>query len=148
MLDSKHLNSVLNNLETYDEEFVEVLDKIIKLGVSVARNTEELLEELTDYNYDAVYQINITDLNFNFWLKISKGSIVYKKGINRRASHRVKYTKDLIIKILKREMSGTDALMKGLIKFEGDLAEGIRFAKLFRLFFIYIDQSFKKKELH
>ena len=80
MLDSKHFNSVLNNLETYDEEFVEVLDKIIKLGVSVARNTEELREEIMDY--DDVYQIYITDLNFNFWLKISKGSIVYKKGIN------------------------------------------------------------------
>ncbi len=143
MLDSKHFNSVLNNLETYDEEFVEVLDKIIKLGVSVARNTEELREEIIDY--DAVYQIYITDLNFNFWLKINKGSIIYKKGINRSASFRVKYTKDLIIKILKREMSGTDAFMRGLIKVDGDLAEGIRFTKLFRLFFKYLDQSFKKK---
>ncbi len=143
MLDSKQFNSVLNNLETYDEEFVEVLDKIIKLGVSVARNTEELREEIMDY--DDVYQIYITDLNFNFWLKISKGSIVYKKGINRSASFRVKYTKDLIIKILKRETSGTDAFMKGLIKVDGDLAEGIRFTKLFRLFFKYITQSFKKK---
>ncbi|HDZ17926.1 hypothetical protein LCGC14_0750480 [marine sediment metagenome] len=143
MLDSKHFNSVLNNLETYDEEFVEVLDKIIKLGVSVARNTEELREEIIDY--DAVYQIYITDLNFNFWLKINKGSIIYKKGINRSASFRVKYTKDLIIKILKREMSGTDAFMRGLIKVDGDLAEGIRFTKLFRLFFKYLDQSYKKK---
>ena len=143
MLDSKHFNSVLNNLETYDEEFVEVLDKIIKLGVSVARNTEELWEEIIDY--DVVYQIYITDLNFNFWLKINKGSIIYKKGINRSASFRVKYTKDLIIKILKREMSGTDAFMRGLIKVDGDLAEGIRFTKLFRLFFKYLDQSYKKK---
>ena len=143
MLDSKHFNSVLNNLETYDEEFVEVLDKIIKLGVSVARNTEELREEIIDY--DTVYQIYITDLNFNFWLKINKGSIIYKKGINRSASFRVKYTKDLIIKILKREMSGTDAFMRGLIKVDGDLAEGIRFTKLFRLFFKYLDQSYKKK---
>lgn len=143
MLNSKHFNSVLNNLETYDEEFVEVLDKIIKLGVSVARNTEELREEIIDY--DAVYQIYITDLNFNFWLKINKGSIIYKKGINRSASFRVKYTKDLIIKILKREMSGTDAFMRGLIKVDGDLAEGIRFTKLFRLFFKYLDQSYKKK---
>ena len=143
MLDSKHFNSVLNNLETYDEEFVEVLDKIIKLGVSVARNTEELREEIIDY--DAVYQIYITDLNFNFWLKINKGSIIYKKGINRSASFRVRYTKGLIIKILKREMSGTDAFMRGLIKVDGDLAEGIRFTKLFRLFFKYLDQSYKKK---
>ncbi len=146
MLDySKHIISVLNNIETYDEEFVEVLDRLIKLGVSVARTTEELLHEIMEYDYDDVYQIYITDLNFNFWLKITKNSIIYKKGINRKANYRIRYTKDLVVKILKREMSGTDAFMKGLIKIDGDLADGIRFTKLFRLFFKYVDQNLNKK---
>ncbi len=146
MLDySKHIISVLNNIETYDEEFVEVLDRLIKLGVSVARTTEELFHEIMEYDYDDVYQIYITDLNFNFWLKITKNSIIYKKGINRKANYRIIYTKDLVVKILKREMSGTDAFMKGLIKIDGDLADGIRFTKLFRLFFKYVDQNLNKK---
>ncbi len=146
MLDySKHIISVLNNIETYDEEFVEVLDRLIKLGVSVARTTEELFHEIMEYDYDDVYQIYITDLNFNFWLKITKNSIIYKKGINRKANYRIRYTKDLVVKILKREMSGTDAFMKGLIKIDGDLADGIRFTKLFRLFFKYVDQNLNKK---
>jgi len=144
MLDAKHINSVVNNLETYDE-IDEVLDRIIKLAVNVARNTEELLEEIEDYDYDDVYQIYITDINFNFWLKLSKRSIIYKKGINRKANYQVKYTKDLIIKIFKSEISATDAFMKGLIKVDGDLAEGIRFTKLFSMFFKYVFQNFKKK---
>ena len=73
MLDSKHFNSVINKLETQDEEFIITLDKIIKLGVEVVKNTEEIHEEIIDYN--DIYQIFITDLNFNFWLKLSNGMI-------------------------------------------------------------------------
>ena len=144
MLDSKHFNSVINKLETQDEEFIIALDKIIKLGVEVVKNTEEIREEIIDYN--DIYQILITDLNFNFWLKVSKGSIIYKKGNNRSASFRIKYTKDLMIKILKRETSGTDAYMKGIIKVDGDLTQGLRFTKLFRIVFKYISNGFNKKK--
>ena len=144
MLDSKHFNSVINKLENQDEEFIIALDKIIKLGVEIVKNTEEIREEIIDYN--DIYQIFITDLNFNFWLKVSKGSIIYKKGINRSASFRVKYTKDLMIKILKRETSGTDAYMRGIIKVDGDLTQGLRFIKLFRIVFNYISNGFNKKK--
>jgi len=144
MLDSKHFNSVINKLENHDEEFIIALDNIIKLGVEVVKNTEEIREEIIDYN--DIYQIFITDLNFNFWLKVSKGSIIYKKGINRSASFRVKYTKDLMIKILKRETSGTDAYMRGIIKVDGDLTQGLRFIKLFRIVFNYISNGFNKKK--
>ncbi len=144
MLDSKHFNSVINKLENQDEEFIIALDNIIKLGVEVVKNTEEIREEIIDYN--DIYQIFITDLNFNFWLKVSKGSIIYKKGINRSASFRVKYTKDLMIKILKRETSGTDAYMRGIIKVNGDLTQGLRFIKLFRIVFNYISNGFNKKK--
>ncbi|MDX1798869.1 MAG: SCP2 sterol-binding domain-containing protein, partial [Candidatus Lokiarchaeia archaeon] len=105
-------------------------------------NTEDLREEIEEFN--DVYQIIVSDLNFNFWLKISKNSIIYKKGINRNASFTVKYTKDIFIKILKREMYGSDAYMKGLIKVDGDLSQGLRFIKLFRMFLVYLNNGFKK----
>ena len=57
MLYSKHFNSVINKLETQDEEFIIELDKIIKLGVEVVKNTEEIREEIIDYN--DIYQIFI-----------------------------------------------------------------------------------------
>ena len=86
-------------------------------------------------------------MNFNFWLNVSNGSIIYKKGINRSASFRVKYTKEILIKILKREMYGTDAFMKGIIKVDGDLSQGLRFIKLFRLFLKYLNNGFQKEDL-
>ena len=142
MLDSKSFNSVIHDLENNNGEFIETLDKIIKIGVGIVKTTEDLKEEIIDYN--DIYQIFITDVNFNFWFKISKGAMIYKKGVNRDASFRVKYTKDILIKILTREMYGTDAYMKGIIKVDGDLTQGLRFIKLFRMIIAYINNGIKK----
>ncbi|MFW9878945.1 MAG: SCP2 sterol-binding domain-containing protein [Candidatus Thorarchaeota archaeon] len=142
MLNSKTFNSVLNDLENHDGEFIALLDKIIKFVVNKITTAEDLREEIIEFN--DIYQIFVTDINFNFWFRASNGSIIYKKGINRNASFRVKYTKDLLVKILKREMNGTDAFMKGIIKADGDLSQGLRFIKLFRMFLEYLNNGFKK----
>ncbi|MFX0036704.1 MAG: SCP2 sterol-binding domain-containing protein [Candidatus Hermodarchaeota archaeon] len=140
MLNSKSFNTVINQLEHQDEEFITLLDKIINFVVFKFKTTEELREEIADY--DDIYQIIIKGVNFNFWLKLSNGSIVYKEGINRSASFRVTYPKEILIKILKREMYGTDAYMKGIIKVDGDLSQGLRFMKLFRMFLRYLNNGF------
>ncbi|MHA1932431.1 MAG: SCP2 sterol-binding domain-containing protein [Promethearchaeota archaeon] len=143
MLDSKSFRSVLTDLENNDEEFITALDRVLSFAVNIVKNTEELREEIIDY--DDTYQILLTDLNFNFWFKVSHGSIMYKKGINRNATFRVKYSKDIFIKILKREMEGTDAFMKGKIRVDGNLSEGLRFIKIFRLFIKYLENGIQKK---
>jgi len=143
MLDSKKFNSVIHELENKEEEFIAILDKIIKMGVNFLQNTEELREEIMDYDY--IYQIQVSDINFNFWLKVSRGSIMYKRGINPNATFRVNYTKDIIIKILKSKMYGYEAYMKGIIKVDGDLAQGLRYIKVFRLLLKYIKNNFKKE---
>ena len=142
MLDSKGFRLVVHDLEKNTEEFITALEKIIRLGVSTIKTTEELREEIIDY--DDIYQISITDINYHFWFKVSNGTIMYKKGINRGASFRVRYGKDIFIKILKREMYVTDAYMKGKIKVDGDLTQGLRFIKLFRMLIKYINNGIKK----
>lgn len=143
MLDSKKFNSVIHELENKEEEFIAILDKIIKMGVNFLQNTEELREEIMDYDY--IYQILVSDINFKFWLKVSRGSIMYRRGINPNATFRVNYTKDIIIKILKREMYGSEAYMKGIIKVDGDLTQGLRYIKVFRLLLKYINNNFKNE---
>jgi hypothetical protein len=143
MLDSKKFTLVIYQLEKKDEEFIAILDKIIKMGVGLVQNTEELREEILDHDY--IYQIIISDINFNFWLKVSKGSILYKKGINSNATFKVHYTKEILIKILKREIYGSEAYMKGIIKVDGSLTQGLRYIKLFRLLLKYLDNNFKKE---
>ncbi|MHA2088028.1 MAG: SCP2 sterol-binding domain-containing protein [Promethearchaeota archaeon] len=142
MLNSKSFSTVVHSLETNEEEFISALDRVIGFAVNIIKNTEELKEEIRDY--DDLYQIQLTDVNFNFWLKVSNGSLIYKKGINRSATFRIKYTKDIFIKVLKRDMAGTDAYMKGKIKVDGNLSDGLRFIKIFRLFIKYIEKGMQK----
>jgi putative sterol carrier protein len=139
MLDSKGFRSVIHDLESNNEEFISALNRFIMLAVSIIKNTEEIREEIIDY--DDIYQIIITDINFNFWIKVSNGTVIYKKGFNRQASFKVKYNKDVFVKVLKREMSGTDAFMKGKIKVDGNLTQGLRFTKLFRLLLKFINNG-------
>jgi len=145
MLNSKSYNSVIHYLENHDGEFIAVLEKIIKFAVNKFKNTEELREEIVDF--DDIYQIIVTDVNFNFSLKVANGSIIYKNGINRSASVKIMYTKDTFVRILKREVSGIDAFMKGVIKVDGELSQGLRFTKLFQLFMKYLNNGFQKEDI-
>jgi len=145
MLNSKSFSSVIHDLENHDGEFIAVLDRIIKFIVNMFKSIEELRDEILEYN--DTYQIVVKDINFNFWLKVSNGSTIYKRGINTNASFSIIFTKDILVKSLKREMYGTDAFMKGIIKVDGDLSQGLRFIKLFRLFMKYLNNGFKKENI-
>ncbi|MFX0180674.1 MAG: SCP2 sterol-binding domain-containing protein [Candidatus Hodarchaeota archaeon] len=132
------INSLLDILEKDSSQFAKVLDRIIKIGVKIFNSTEELQEELV--GFDDIYQTYITDMDFNYWLKVANGKIEYKKGVNPDAPFKMNYTKDMVVKILKREISGTDAFMRGEINVEGSLTQGLRYIKLFRTFFKYVQK--------
>lgn len=128
--------SILESLESNGVKFEYVLDKIIKGVVKIMNYTEELKEELM--GYDDIYQTYVTDADFNYWLEVSDGRLYYEKGVNPQALFTINLTKDLIIKIFREDESGTDAFMKGKIKVEGSLSQGLRYIKLFRIFEKYL----------
>lgn len=132
------IHSLLDILEKDEGQFVKVLDKIIKIGVKIFNSTEELQEELI--GFDDIYQTYITDADFNYWFEVTNGKIEYQQGVNPNAPFKMNYTKDMIIKILKGEISGTDAFMRGKLEVEGDLTQGLRYVKLFRTFFKYLQK--------
>ncbi|GAG94235.1 unnamed protein product [marine sediment metagenome] len=130
------INSILRDLDKDSPKFDYVLDKIIKAVVKIMNNTEELKEELI--GFDDIYQTNVIDANFDYWLEVSDGKLSYKKGTNPKALFKIIINKDIIIQILKNEVSGTDAFMKGKINIEGSLSQGLRYIKLFRIFVKYL----------
>jgi len=151
------INSILRNLDKDSPKFEYVLDKIIKAVVKIMNNTEELNEELV--GFDDIYQTNVVDANFNYWLEVSDGKLTYKKGVNPKALFKINIDKDIIIQILrnkvseinidkdiiiqilKNKVSGTDAFMKGKINIDGSLSQGLRYIKLFRIFVKYIKKK-------
>ncbi|MCK4382160.1 MAG: SCP2 sterol-binding domain-containing protein [Candidatus Lokiarchaeota archaeon] len=133
------INSILRNLDKDSPKFEYVLDKIIKAVVKIMNNTEELNEELV--GFDDIYQTNVVDANFNYWLEVSDEKLTYKKGVNPKALFKINIDKDIIIQILRNKVSGTDAFMKGKINIEGSLSQGLRYIKLFRIFVKYLKKK-------
>jgi len=144
MFSRNALKIMLDELGKDNKRFLGAIDKIVNAGTHVINSTEELKEELI--GYDDIYQTHIIDLNFDYWFQVTNGTITYKRGINPDASFKMNFTKDLIIKILKNEISGTDAFMKGKIRVEGDISQGLRYVKLFRLFTKYLEKKNGKNE--
>ncbi|NVM16478.1 MAG: SCP2 sterol-binding domain-containing protein [Candidatus Lokiarchaeota archaeon] len=136
MPDQNPISSILKNLDANSSKFAYVLDKIIKAVVKIMNSTEELNEELI--GFDDIYQTYVTDADFNYWLEVSEGKVCYEKGVNPKALFTINFDKDIIIQILKNEISGTDAFMKGKINIEGSLSQGLRYIKLFRIFVKYL----------
>lgn len=136
MFNKNAVNSIFKGLLDDNEKFVAVLDRIIKAGVKLINSTEELKEELI--GFDGIYQTNIEDANFNYWFKVSDDRLEYRKGEHPEAPFSCYFTKDLFIKILTRELSGTEEFLKGRIKVDGDLSQGLKYVKFHRLFFKYI----------
>jgi alkyl sulfatase BDS1-like metallo-beta-lactamase superfamily hydrolase len=130
------IKSILDNLDLDSPKFGYNLDKIIKTVVKIMNDAEELNEELI--GFDDIYQTYVTDANFNYWLEVSDGKLLYEKGVNPKALFTINFNKDIIIQILKNEISGTDAFMKGKIRVEGSLSQGLRYIKLFRVFVKYL----------
>jgi len=139
MVGQNLINSILRNLDKESTKFEYVLDKIIKALVNIMNNTEELKEELI--GFDGIYQTYVTDANFNYWLEVSDGKLTYGNDINPKALFKININKGIIIQILKNEVSGADAFMKGKINVEGSLSQGIRYIKLFRIFVRYLKKK-------
>ena len=68
--------------------------------------------------------------------------IIYKNGINENSDIRLYFTKELIISLIKQDITITDAYMKGLLKMQGDILQAVKFRNLIRFYRKYIKKTF------
>ncbi len=136
----KNLETILSELGNDKKKFKIVLDKFIKYSIDTINNNEELREELDDI--DNTYQTYIDDMNIQFWIKVKNGKIEFEYGVYKNPSVEVWLTKGQIINIIKGDISGSDAYIKGKIKARGSLTLGLRYIKLYRMFFKYINEKY------
>ena len=78
MANREPLSSLISILEQEDDKFIPVLEKIIKAGIKIINNAEELHEELS--GYDDIYQTSVLDVGYNYWLDVLEGKLSYEKG--------------------------------------------------------------------
>ena len=139
MTTQKPLETLIELLEKDEQNFSSILERIIKAGVASVNNALKLQEEIS--GYDDTYQTSILDVGYNYWLTLKQGKLEYGRGIHPKATLTVSFTKNLIIQILKKEVNGTDAFMKGKIRADGDLSQGLHYIKIFQLFIKYLEKK-------
>jgi hypothetical protein len=139
MTSHEPLETLIELLEKDEQNFSSIFERIIRAGVASVNNTLELHEEIS--GYDDTYQTSILDVGYNYWLTLKQGKLEYGRGIHPKATLTVSFTKNLIIQILKKEVNGTDAFMKGKIRADGDLSQGLHYIKIFQLFIKYLEKK-------
>jgi len=149
MIDTKVIDLVLNSLETSEDIFRSSLDKFIKLGIKIANDSEEIMDELLLYN-DLIFHLYITDLDLNIWIKSNEGVLSYNNNLyeiipeNVHAIHSF-LSKKIIAKILRQEMTAAEAYLKGFIQLEGNISDAIISKNILNLFFSYINYFMKRE---
>ena len=141
---SKTFNSIIDELETIDTEKITTFNRFLEFGFNLVQTTQELREEILDF--DNIYQFYVNDINYEFWIKISKGSIIYKEGVNENSDLRIFLTKNLIIRLTKLEITIIDAYMKGLLNMQGDISQAVKFRNLIKFYREYVKKTFNLEE--
>ncbi len=141
---SKTFNSIIDELETKDTEKLTAFNRFLEFSINIVQTTQELREEILDF--DNIYQFYVNDINFEFWIKISKGSIIYKKGINENYDLRMFLTKNLLLRLIKQDITINDAYMKGLLKMQGDISQAVKFRNLIKFYRKYVKKTFNLDE--
>ena len=86
MLNTKQIISMLEEFEGEEGKFVTILDGVVKTGLRMQRNSDELVEECQRLfkNHDSVFQFIVSDINLNFFVKIINGVTTYNQGCNHQ----------------------------------------------------------------
>ncbi|MBY9004395.1 MAG: hypothetical protein KGD73_10520 [Candidatus Lokiarchaeota archaeon] len=149
MIDTKVIDLVLNALETSEDIFGSSLDKFIKVAIKIANDSEEIMDELQLYD-DIIFHLYITDLDLNIWIKNTNHVLSYNNNFYEKIPENVHVlhsflSKNIITKIIRQEMTASEAYLKGFIQFEGNLSDAIVSKNILNLFFGYINYFMKKK---
>ena len=149
MIDTKVIDLVLDSLETSEDIFRSSLDKFIKVGIKIANDSEEIMDELLLYN-DLIFHLYITDLDLNIWIKSVNGFLTYNNNLYEIIPENVHVlhsflSKKTTTKILRQEMTAAEAYLKGFIQLEGKLSDAIISKNILNSFFKYINYFMKRE---
>jgi putative sterol carrier protein len=133
----KIFDSIAQQLTDPDQNTIVVFERFIEFAVNLVNTTEELQEELI--GKDFIIQMHLTDIEFDFYLRIHKGKVKYHKDFIKEATLKVELTKNQMIQMIKGELKAIDGFMKGTLKAYGSLGHGLLFIKIFRLIIRYLN---------
>ena len=147
MLNTKQIISMLEEFEGEEGEFATILDGVVKTGLRMQRNSDELVDECQRLfkKHDSVFQFIASDIDLNFFVKIVNGATTYDQGIYQKQDVPVTtiiFPKEIILQVVKQEMNIESLYNKGIIKLKGSLSNLMRLRVLGKYYVKYMDNLF------
>ena len=139
LIDSNRISVILQSLESTDERFKASIDKIIKIGLEIANDSEDFKDEMNCYD-DFICHVYIKDLDFNIWVIHSQGQLSFNTNYYENHSDDKKIIhfimgKEIIKKIFYQKIYASEAYMKGFIEIEGSLRDAMMIKNTLQYFF-------------
>ncbi len=143
MIDSNVISLILNSLESTGGNAKSTLDELVKLIVEISHESEDLKDELNLYD-DMFFHIYIHDIDYNIWIKKVGAKLTFNTSYYENVPEEMKIihfilSKKVFKRIFTQRLDPTDSFMRGLVKIQGNLSDGIIIRNLLKIFFQYIN---------
>ena len=103
--------------------------KMYEFVKQLAEENEELKEELEDID-PIIAQLEVTDIDYKYWVKMGEGKVEYAEGENEDASVTMKATAATWTGLGSGELDSTSAYMSGDLVIEGNLQDAIAYGEI------------------
>lgn len=134
------IKSLLETLQKDDGAFLKGFEAFILFTMRLVNKIEELSEEIIDN--DDLIQFYIQDIDYNFWLEMKYGKATFNRGIHENPDFELFFTKKMIVGLLTGDLRGGQLYMKGHLRANGKISEGLHFIKLLRIIFRYVKEKY------
>ncbi|MFX1375421.1 MAG: SCP2 sterol-binding domain-containing protein [Promethearchaeota archaeon] len=106
--------------------------KLFEFIKQLGAENDELKEELEDIDV-VIAQMEVTDIDYKYWVKFGEGVVEYGEGSNDNASVTMKATQATYTGLSSGEIDSTSAYMSGDLVIEGNLQDAIAYGEILSL---------------
>ena len=103
--------------------------KLFEFMKQLGQENEEFKEELEDID-TVCAQMEVTDIDFKYWVKFGEGAVEYGEGAADDATVTMKATQATWTGLSAGEIDSTSAYMSGDLVIEGNLQDAIAFGEI------------------
>jgi len=102
--------------------------KMYEFIKQLAAENEELKEELEDMD-KMIVQMEVTDVDFKYWVSFGEGEVDYGEGVSDDATVTMKAAQATWTGLSSGEIDSTSAYMSGDLVIEGNLQDAIAYGE-------------------
>jgi len=128
MVDEKLINEIKAMREKGPGEPSDAL-KLFEFMKQLGQENEEFKEELEDID-TVIAQMEVTDIDYKYWVKFGEGVVDYGEGSNDDATVTMKAAQATWTGLSAGEIDSTSAYMSGDLVIEGNLQDAIAFGEI------------------